>query len=124
MGTNEGVRAVQELENFLRNQQPVRQMKWSDNLMKAAKDHVLDTGPSGKTGHTGNDGSNMAQRIERYGKWEATAGENIMYFSKAPLQVLIDLAIDDGVSSRGHRVNIFKNDYAYTGMYTGPHKTY
>lgn len=57
-------------------------------------------------------------------KWERTAGENIMYTSNSPLQVLTDLAIDDGVSSRGHRTNIFKKAFAYVGIYTGPHKTY
>jgi len=47
-----------------------------------------------------------------------------MYRSTRPLQVLIDLAVDDGVSGRGHRTNIFKDAYAYTGMYTGTHATY
>lgn len=92
--------------------------------MKSAKDHVLDTGPSGATGHTGVDGSSMTDRIDRYGSWQSTAGENIMYRSTRPLQVLIDLAVDDGVSGRGHRTNIFKAEYAYTGMYTGTHATY
>jgi len=99
-------------------------MKWSDNLMKACRDHVKDTGPSGATGHTGVDGSTMSVRIERYMNWEATIGENIMYTSNSPLQVLTDLAIDDGVSSRGHRSNIFNKAFANVGIYTGPHKTY
>ena len=42
---------------------------WSDNLMKSAKDHVTDTGPSGTTGHTGVDGSSMTDRIDRHGSW-------------------------------------------------------
>jgi len=122
--TNEGVAAVAEYENFLRNARPVQQMKWSDGLMKACYDHVKDTGPSGATGHTGVDGSTMSTRIARYMKWERTAGENIMYTSNSPLQVLTDLAVDDGVSSRGHRRNIFQGKFAYVGIYTGPHKTY
>jgi len=92
--------------------------------MKACKDHVLDTGPSGTTGHTGTDSSTMTSRIERYMTWEATIGENIMYRSTTPLQVLISLAVDDGVSSRGHRTNIFKSNYAYVGIWTGSHATY
>jgi len=66
MGTNEGVAAVQELEDYLKTASPAQQMKWSDNLMKACKDHVEDTGPSGATGHTGTDGSTMSSRIEKY----------------------------------------------------------
>lgn len=92
--------------------------------MKACRDHVKDTGPSGATGHTGVDGSDISTRIRRYMKWQRTAGENIMYTSNTPLQVLTDLAIDDGVRSRGHRRNIFNKAYAYVGIYTGPHKTY
>ena len=99
-------------------------MQWNDGLMKACRDHVKDTGPTGATGHTGVDGSNMQIRIGRYMKWERTIGENIMYTSNTPLQVLTDLAIDDGVSSRGHRRNIFNGAFAHVGIYTGPHKTY
>jgi uncharacterized protein YkwD len=57
-------------------------------------------------------------------KWERTIGENIMYTSNTPLQVLTDLAVDDGVSSRGHRRNIFNGKFAHVGIYTGYHKTY
>jgi len=92
--------------------------------MYAAKDHILDTGPSGKTSHTGNDGSTMVTRINRHLKWEATIGENIYFRSESPLQVLVDLAIDDGVSNRGHRTNIFNPKFANIGIYTGAHKKY
>ena len=44
--------------------------------MKAAKDHVEDTGPSGLTGHTGADGSSSGERMERYVTLEGMSGEN------------------------------------------------
>lgn len=41
-----------------------------------------------------------------------------------PLEAVLNLCIDDGVSSRGHRVNIFKTNYYYTGVATAMHSTY
>ena len=37
---------------------------------------------------------------------------------------VLNLAIDDGVPSRGHRTNIFKEQFFYTGAGTEPHKVY
>jgi len=43
-------------------------LQWDDNLMLAAKDHVLDTGPSGLDGHVGTNGSRFWDRVEKYTK--------------------------------------------------------
>jgi len=75
--------------------------------MIACKDHVLDTGPSGLTGHTGTDGSSPFDRMGKYVSLEGTSGENIAYGLSSPERVIMQLAIDDGVASRGHRANIF-----------------
>lgn len=47
-----------------------------------------------------------------------------MYGSNKPLDVLISLAVDDGVRSRGHRTNIFNKNFVYIGMNSGYHKKY
>lgn len=57
-------------------------------------------------------------------KWEATIGENIMYNSRSAIEAVLALAIDDGVASRGHRTNIFKSNFYYTGCGTDMHKKY
>ena len=92
--------------------------------MAASRDHVQDTGPTGVLGHTGADGSSMGDRISRHMTWEAWIGENIMYSSRTPMQVLCALAIDDGVPSRGHRNNIFSTSAAHSGSYTGSHSRF
>ena len=66
----------------------------------------------------------MQQRIEQFIKWERTIGENIMYNSMTPLEAVLNLCIDDGVASRGHRRNIFDENFYFTGVATGMHKTY
>jgi len=53
--------------------------------------------------------------------WESTIGENIMYNSMSPLEAVLNLAIDDNYPSRGHRDNIFKTNFYYTGVGTAMH---
>ena len=47
-----------------------------------------------------------------------------MYNSLSPLEAVLNLAIDDGVSNRGHRTNIFKKNFYFTGVDTEMHKKY
>jgi len=118
--TREGKPAVDELVAALKKQKPVGQLKWNDNLMKAAKDWADIQGPTGGMGHVSKDKkSTPSTRIRKYMKWERTMGENIMYGSSDPLRILSAFLVDDGVASRGHRTNILKGAFAYTGLYTG-----
>jgi len=48
--------------------------------------------------------------------------ENIAYGFEHPRDVLIDLAIDDGVTNRGHRENIFNSHFQAIGTCKGEHK--
>jgi len=40
------------------------------------------------------------------------------------MSVVLQLLIDDGVPSRGHRTNIFDASFIETGIASGPHKVY
>ena len=51
-------------------------------------------------------------------------GENISYGTTKPRDILIALAIDDGVESRGHRTNIFAEDWQEFGSCYGEHAGY
>jgi uncharacterized protein YkwD len=73
----------------------------------------------------------MGDRIERYGEWNITIGENISYGQntgedgiKITILVIIQLIIDDGVSSRGHRKNCFKPEFGVVGISDGQHKQF
>lgn len=122
--TNEGTSAVDEAIRFMEKAAPLSAFRLSKGLSSAAKVHVKEQGPSGRTGHNSSNGSSPFDRMERFGQWQKTAGENISYGQDTAKGIIIQLLIDDGVSSRGHRKNIFNAEYAVVGIGYGPHSMY
>jgi uncharacterized protein YkwD len=122
--TNGGIGEWQEADRELGRQGTLAPLKWNDYLALACEDHCNDTGPKGKTGHTGSNGSQPWDRMNRYGKWGGTVGENIAYGNSDGKAFLVQLYIDDGTKNRGHRVNITKAAFKETGMAVCKHKLY
>lgn len=88
-------------------------------LQKAAKGWVEKSGPLGIVGHE--DG--WTNRIKQYCTY-STAGENCSYGSSTAKAIVLQLLIDDGVESRGHRRNILSPVYTHVGIAVGTHKKY
>jgi uncharacterized protein YkwD len=126
MNTNEGPAAVEEALEVLKDMaraSPLEEMAWDDALWFATYDHCQDTGYNGLIGHTGNDGSDFSQRMHRYGVTEGGSAENISYGNSDAMEIVMQLFIDDGVASRGHRTNMVGN-FREVAVSTCCHESY
>ncbi len=96
-------------------------------LTSAARDHAKDSGRKGITGHNGSDGSRPVDRVKRYGRFTGSYNgpwENCSYGYSGALDIVLQLLIDDGVPSRGHRKNIMAQEPRFVGLAIEPHSVY
>ena len=122
--THEGAAALEELLEFLEQSPSVGPLRWSEGLSRSAREFVLEQGPTGLTGHVGPSGSNIQSRILKQGLYQSMIGEVINYGPEKPRWTVMQLLIDDGVPSRGHRKAIFDPDFHVAGAAIGPHAEY
>jgi uncharacterized protein YkwD/TolA-binding protein len=122
--TYEGTKAVDECIRVLKKIPSLPIFSPVEGLARAARDHAKDQARTGRTGHDGSDGSTMVQRIERYGQWTGLCGENISYGYNNARRIIIQLLVDDGVPSRGHRESFLNPQFGLAGIACGKHATY
>lgn len=121
MQTSEGTTAVDEGINFLSIQKKLPELTWSQGLACAAAQLVSEQSVSGEIGHFGTVSGDMKKRIERHGKWAGSIAENIGYGPSDPRLSVVQLIVDDGVQDRGHRINIYTENFRTVGISCGPH---
>lgn len=122
--TAEGRKAVDEAIGFLRQATPQAALALDVCLSWAAQDHAADLARSGRITHTGSDGSQPSDRAARRLGAKAHCGENLDFGSESPREHVASLIVDDNVTSRGHRTNLFRPEYRSVGVGIGPHPTY
>jgi uncharacterized protein YkwD len=121
--TREGVKAVDEAIRFLHSAKPLKPLVLSPGLSRSAADHCADLS-GGHLGHRGSDGSNPGVRMNRYGTWSSLWGENLSFGKRTARDIVFQLIIDDGLSSRKHRKNIFNPRFNFAGAAYGTHASY
>jgi hypothetical protein len=124
ISTVEGLRALDECIKQLQTNKSLLPLSPKKGLVFAARDHAEDLERTGKTGHTGSDGSTMGARLNRYGRWQISIGENISYGHEDARKIVTSLLIDDGVSSRGHRRNLLNGTFKFVGVAVGQHRVH
>jgi len=95
----------------------------ASGLSKAAKFHAIDMGDKGTTGHKSSDGTATFVRIRKYAQGSSMA-ENCSYGYSDPLEIVLQLLIDEGVASLGHRKSILNQSYSFVGVSIQPHTAY
>jgi uncharacterized protein YkwD len=116
--TKEGVAAIDEAVRFLRSVQPLQPLTLSPGMCRGAADHCADQA-GGAMGH-----GNPSGRMNRYGRWSVLWGENLSYGKTSARDIVLTLIVDDGLSGRKHRKNIFNPTFNYAGAASGPHARY
>jgi uncharacterized protein YkwD len=122
--TQEGADAYLEAIDYLEKASPVPALSLSSGLCSAAMAHVNDIGPKGLAQHNGTDGSTPSVRMARFGKPSGYLGENISFGLSTARNVVIQFIVDDGISARGHRINVFNSLYKFVGFGSGFHNDY
>ena len=122
--TEEGYKAVEEAIFYLKTEaRPVPELELDIKLSKSSSELVSYIGPKGLLN---NDCQEMSienrtkNQIEDVGQ----VSENVSFGWADPKEIVLQLIIDDGVKSRGHRKNIFDEKFTKVGLSVGPHKVY
>ncbi len=80
-------------------------------LTQAAQVHSLDMGCNFFLSHTGSDGSTPFDRMDRFGYYFSTAGENVAAGYPTPQDVM-----NAWMNSEGHRANILNAGFTEIGI--------
>lgn len=122
--TSEGPEAIKEAINYLKTQKSLQPFKSSEGMYLAAQGHCKDIGERGVASHQGKNGSRMCDRLDEFGDWEVSIAENISFDDYDPREIVLGQLIDDGNPSRGHRFNLFNDEFGVVGVACGPHKKF
>lgn len=119
--TQEGIRAYQEAITYLKSARPQPPLKWSDDLEKAASEHLSDICPLGLTCNSSSDGTKTLNRIEKYGHINVCWADSLQFGALSTKELLERLIVCDGDPKRDHRNSLFCKNFTLCGVATSSH---
>ena len=122
--TYEGVDGITNAIEFLKTQEPLSELKYSEELSNAAKDHAIDIGSKGLSSHEGSDGNGICERVEKYVEWDGAIAENLDFCYKFAENIVMNLIIDDGSKEKHQRSHLFNKDFNFCGVGCDKHKSF
>jgi hypothetical protein len=122
--TREGAKAVLECINVLEHTKKLPPIQVDKKLTELAKYHTERQGKKGGTGHTSPNGKTFQKRLKDFVKKGYATGEVISYGENQARDIVIQLLVDDGVSSRGHRRILLDRKFTHAGAAFGEHVEY
>ena len=109
--------AGQEIVEELKNMPTQNRLLPDERLYNSAKTHGLDMVKRGYGGHTGSDNSSPFDRIKNILGAAYIKGQENLVGGSSPSASVINLLIDGGIGSRGHRYNIINPEWTHVGCY-------
>ncbi|MDD3437529.1 MAG: CAP domain-containing protein [Candidatus Gastranaerophilales bacterium] len=97
--------SANELKRELKKMKPVNALVFSEDLYKSCKAH-----------------GDYVIKTKKFVHSKGNYGENIQYGQSEIRYAVIDLLIDHGIPTRGHRENILNPKYKYFAVYEIPQK--
>ena len=122
--TIEGPAAYQELISYLESASPRKPLKWSEGIAKSCRDMAKNLKDNDMFKHEDSEGRKISKRMADYGKYSGRIGENLAAGKRSGRDSVIQLMVDDGTKSRGHRINIMREDFGVAGVALSEHPTY
>ena len=112
--TSEGKKAVMECIQALEATSPMQPLYYDSRLYDAAISHGTDMRDNNFFEHDSSDGTQFYERLQKFG-FNGHCAENLAAGNDAPEEIVLQLIIDDGVPSRGHRTNLLTPDFNIVG---------
>ena len=121
--TQEGPKAYKEAIEFLKNQKPIYEMEFDEEVSKVAEEYSKILSNSGEE-EQGQDDTHIEERVEKYIDYDYSISENIDFGGSTGIEVMVNLLVDDGDEKRTHRENLFSHKFQYFGVSVASHPEY